>query len=100
VTYGSHEGQEWAQVSVCNDGPVMNPDHLEELFEPFERGSHTRRGSSASVQAGLGLGLAIVRAVALAHDGHAHATARPGGGLTVIIRIPRLPEQHNPRAAR
>jgi signal transduction histidine kinase len=98
ITYGSHPSQEWAQVSVSNDGPVMNPDHMDELFEPFERGSHSRRGSSASVQAGLGLGLAIVRAVALAHDGHTHATARPGGGLTVTIRIP--PDQHTPGATR
>ncbi|MDI5974097.1 HAMP domain-containing sensor histidine kinase [Streptomyces sp. SL13] len=91
--------REWAQVSVSNAGPVLDPDHVEELFEPFERGVHTRRSTSATVPDGVGLGLSIVRAVALAHDGHAQVAARPEGGLTVTLRVPRAPDQHATGAA-
>ncbi len=92
--------REWAQVTVSNDGPFLDPDHLDELFEPFERGAHTRRGTSTSVPDGAGLGLSIVKAVALSHDGHATATARPGGGLTATLRIPHPPGQPDAETAR
>ncbi len=97
----------WAQVSVTNDGPVIDPDRVDELFEPFERGVLTRRAGGSSAPGGVGMGLSIVRAVALAHGGHAGATARAGGGLTVTIRVPALADgtpsgprvEHPPRIA-
>lgn len=92
-------GGKWAQVSVTNDGPVIDPDRVDELFEPFERGALPRRAAGSSAPGGVGMGLSIVRAVALAHGGHASATARADGGLTVTIRVPGLPGQHADGAA-
>ncbi len=81
----------WAQVSVSNDGPVLEPEGLEELFEPFERGRHSRRNPGTAGPEGAGLGLSIVRAISLAHNGHVRVAARPDGGLTVTVRLPALP---------
>ncbi|HEX4703284.1 MAG TPA: HAMP domain-containing sensor histidine kinase [Pseudonocardiaceae bacterium] len=76
----------WAELTVASDGPHLDPARVCELFEPFHRGQHTRRGRDAAD--GAGLGLSIVRAVAVAHNGSADATSRPAGGLTVTMRLP------------
>ncbi|HEX5407526.1 MAG TPA: HAMP domain-containing sensor histidine kinase [Pseudonocardiaceae bacterium] len=78
-----------AELTVASDGPMMDPAGLTELFEPFHRGQHTRHGTNAPH--GAGLGLSIVRAVAVAHSGHAEAASRTTGGLTVTLRLPGRP---------
>ncbi|MFJ2958716.1 sensor histidine kinase [Streptomyces sp. NPDC087270] len=78
-----------ARLTVVNDGPALRPDHVEKLFEPFNRGDRTRRRSGPrDLPDGTGLGLSIVRAVARAHSGSATATARTEGGLSVTLRLP------------
>jgi len=71
-------------LRVLNSGPVVPPDRLDDLFEPFRRleGERTAEGQ------GLGLGLSIVRAIALAHDAELAATAPPEGGLELNLRFP------------
>ncbi|WP_018505519.1 sensor histidine kinase [Parafrankia discariae] len=73
-----------ARVTVGNTGPVVPPDQVERLFEPFQQlgGQRVRRA------AGHGLGLAIVRAVAGAHGATLTARARPDGGLDIEILFP------------
>ena len=73
-----------ARLSVESTGPVIHPDEVEHLFEPFRRS-----GTARTARTGAGLGLAIVRAVAQVHGGTATATARPTGGLTVTVDLPR-----------
>jgi signal transduction histidine kinase len=86
-TAWTHDG--WVELTVRNDGATVLPERLEELFEPFHRGVHTRRSSSrAQSPDGVGLGLSIVRAVAEAHGGEVTARPRPGGGLTLTLRLP------------
>jgi signal transduction histidine kinase len=72
-----------ALLTVANSGPVIPPEQVEELFQPFQRGNGARRARGS-----VGLGLAIVRSVAAAHDGEVAAAANPNGGLTVTVRIP------------
>jgi two-component system sensor histidine kinase VanS len=82
-------GPDRVELTVSNDGPVLAPGKVEDLFEPFHRGAHTRhRTGSANAPDGTGLGLSIVRAVARAHGGEATAQARTDGGLTVTLRLP------------
>ena len=57
---------------------------MEELFEPFRRGPVDRTADTP----GSGLGLSIVRAVVHAHGGTVVAEPVPGGGLTVVVRLP------------
>jgi signal transduction histidine kinase len=73
-----------ARLAVESSGPVVPPDQVAGLFEPFRR-----HGTARTARAGAGLGLAIVRAVAQVHGGTATAVARPTGGLTVTVDLPR-----------
>ena len=93
IRYNVAGGQAWvsctatpegAQVRVANTGPIVDADRLDELFEPFRRG--TRRVGTPD---GNGLGQSIVRAVAAAHGGSAFARTRDGGGLLVVASLPR-----------
>ena len=68
---------------VSSSGQQVDAERVAELFEPFRRGGVARTGRS-----GAGLGLSIVRAVVAAHGGDARSEAVPGGGLTVMVRLP------------
>ena len=91
---GQSDGR--AFVQVANGGPAIPPDQVESLFEPFHRldgrvaGRVAGRGAGRGAPAvrGAGLGLSIVRSVARAHGGPAHATALPNGGLEVTVWLP------------
>ncbi len=73
-----------ARLAVESSGPVVPPEEVAALFEPFRR-----HGTARTSRQGAGLGLAIVRAVAQVHGGTATALARPTGGLTVTVDLPR-----------
>lgn len=82
---------EHASLTVANSGPAVPADEVDGLFEPFRRLASTDRlteSGPAPPGRGAGLGLSIVRSVAKAHHGRVHAHPRPGGGLTVEVRIP------------
>jgi signal transduction histidine kinase len=75
-----------AVLRVANGGPVIDPDEVEELFEPFHRGGGERTGTDRH----HGLGLSIARAIVRAHDGEITAAPQPGGGLVVTVRLPAI----------
>lgn len=75
---------ESAELYVSSGGPEIAPERVEELFEPFRRGPVDRTADTP----GSGLGLSIVRAVVRAHGGTVTAEPVPGGGLTVVVRLP------------
>ncbi|KQX55811.1 MULTISPECIES: HAMP domain-containing sensor histidine kinase [unclassified Streptomyces] len=79
VTTGTAAGL--AFVEVGNTGPVVGPDEVPALFEPFQRGRERRSDGS-------GLGLAVVRAITRSHHGELTAVPRPGGGLVVRVELP------------
>jgi signal transduction histidine kinase len=88
VATGTSDGR--AFVQVANGGQEIPTDQVESLFEPFRR-LHGRVASASAVR-GAGLGLSIVRSVARAHGGDAHAIALAGGGLQVTVRLPARAE--------
>jgi signal transduction histidine kinase len=75
-------------LSVSNTGPVIPPDQVERLFQPFGRLEATRLSRD-----GLGLGLSIVTAIAAAHDADLRARPLHGGGLEVEIHFPQVPDE-------
>jgi signal transduction histidine kinase len=69
---------------VTNTGPVVAPDQVDGLFEPFRR----RSGDRLDHGGGVGLGLTIARSIVVAHGGRIKAMANPsGGGLTVDVTL-------------
>lgn len=81
IRTGTHQG--WSIVEVANTGKEVNPNMVDQLFEPFHRGESQR-----TERRGAGLGLSIVRAVAHTHGGGATAWPNPGGGLVVRAWFP------------
>jgi signal transduction histidine kinase len=80
-----------AQLTIENTGAVVPPYTVDSLFEPFRRQPSAERladSADGSLSRGAGLGLSIVRSVARAHGGEAHAAPRTGGGLIVKIDLP------------
>jgi signal transduction histidine kinase len=71
-------------LSVTNTGPVVGPEAVPRLFEPFRRLSADRMDHGG----GSGLGLTIARSIAQAHDGTICAAAQATGGLRVDVVLP------------
>jgi signal transduction histidine kinase len=81
VATGSRDGQ--AMISVSNTGPVVPPEQVARLLEPFQRLDRSARDDGHH-----GLGLSIAHAIALAHGGTLSALPRQGGGLVVRAAFP------------
>lgn len=71
-------------LTVANSGPVIPPEVVPGLFEPFRRLSGERLDHGG----GVGLGLTIARSIVAAHRGAISARANPGGGLVVDVHLP------------
>jgi two-component system OmpR family sensor kinase len=72
-------------VIVSDEGPGIDPEQLEHVFDRFYRADTTR----SRQQGGTGLGLSIVAAVAASHGGLVTAESDLGVGTQVIVTIPR-----------
>jgi signal transduction histidine kinase len=72
------------QFVVENSGPVLAPNQVVQLTQPFRRIGAERTGSAN----GAGLGLAIVSSIAEAHGGRLDLEALGRGGLRVAITLP------------
>jgi two-component system OmpR family sensor kinase len=75
---------EYAVVEIADEGPGLDDEQLEHIFERFYRTDSSRARASG----GVGLGLSIVDAVMRAHGGRASATSQPGKGTTVRLELP------------
>jgi signal transduction histidine kinase len=71
-------------LRVANSGPVVAPETVERLFEPFRRLGAERVADNGH----YGLGLSIARAIATAHDATITVDAPPDGGLVVTVGFP------------
>ena len=76
-----------ATIRVRNTGPVIPPEQLGRLFQPFGRAD----GERIRHTGGHGLGLAIVQAIARAHGATLTPRAQPEGGLDVEVTFPGKP---------
>ena len=72
-----------AVITVADDGPGIDPELRDTLFERFARGDSSRSRRAGST----GLGLAIVRAVVEAHHGSVEVESAPGRTV-FTVRLP------------
>jgi signal transduction histidine kinase len=73
-----------AMLTVSNTGPLVPPDQVNRLLEPFQRAAPDRTASPN----GLGLGLSIVADIAEAHGASLDVRPLPEGGLSVAVSFP------------
>ena len=85
ICVGTGTGTDTARLVVENSGPVLDPDRVGELAQPFRRAVPDRTGADGT---GVGLGLSIVAAIAATHHGTLDLHARPDGGLRVTVTLP------------
>jgi two-component system, OmpR family, sensor kinase len=81
--------------AVEDDGPGIDPDQREHVFDRFHRTDIARDRASG----GTGLGLAIVRAIAEAHGGRVIAAASAEGGARLVLELPGFVGGRGPSAA-
>jgi two-component system sensor histidine kinase KdpD len=75
--------REGLRVTVTDQGPGLDADELEHLFERFFRGRTARH-----LVPGTGMGLAITRGLLSAVGGRVWAENAPGGGARFTIVVP------------
>jgi PAS domain S-box-containing protein len=71
-----------ARLQVRDQGIGIAPEHLERIFERFERAVAPGRFG------GMGLGLYICRQIVEAHGGTIRAASRSGQGATFTVTLP------------
>ena len=69
------------ELRVVDTGPGLSDDLKEHMFEPFQRLGDT-------APEGLGLGPAVAQGLATAVHAELMAEDTPGGGLTMVLRVP------------
>ena len=88
----AHVLPDTVEVMVVDRGPGIPPEERDRMFEPFQRLDDTGSG-------GLGLGLAVARGLTEALGGTLSAEDTPGGGLTMVLSLPRAGTATEARAA-
>jgi two-component system, NtrC family, sensor histidine kinase PilS len=73
------------EISFDDEGEGISPDKISRIFEPF----------FSEKESGVGMGLAVCLRIMTAHNGTIHAAARPGGGTSMIVRLPLAPAIKN-----
>jgi signal transduction histidine kinase len=86
-------------IRICDAGPGIPEDQLEQVFEPFFRLESSRNRDTG----GAGLGLSIARDIAQAHGGSLRLANRAAGGLEATLILPRTwtagaPQAESPTA--
>ena len=65
-------------IQFRDDGPGMEPDVIEKVFDPF----------FSTREEGTGLGLTIVHRIVDEHHGHIEVDSTPGEGTVFTVHLP------------
>ena len=76
------DGRRFGELHIVDHGQGVPAAAVEGMFQPFQR------LDDAPVGLGMGLGLAVAKGFTEAMGGQLLAEPTPGGGLTMVIRLP------------
>jgi two-component system sensor histidine kinase KdpD len=76
------EGRPCGELRIVDHGQGVPAANVVSMFEPFQRLDDAPDGL------GIGLGLAVAKGFTEAMGGQLAAEPTPGGGLTMVIRLP------------
>lgn len=82
------------RIVVSDNGPGIEPDIVETMFEPFTQG----RITLDRAQGGLGVGLSIVKKLVELHGGTVHVATSPRG-TAFTVSLPYSPPVSTPSSA-
>lgn len=74
-------------VKIRDHGPGISDEDAEKIFQRFYRADTSRDRDTG----GSGLGLAIVAGIISQHNGSVRHEPTPGGGATMVVRLPFEP---------
>ena len=83
VTVAGGEEEGVVAVRIADTGRGIAPEHLERLFNPFDR-----LGAEQSAIEGTGLGLALSKLMAEAMNGRLEVESEVGVGSTFVLELP------------
>ena len=83
ISAGMEKAEVW--IRVQDTGVGIPPEEQARIFEPFYRGSSSRRFPQ-----GMGLGLSIARDLLVAHGGRIEVKSAPGVGSTFTLWLPTM----------
>jgi len=75
------EEKDYVVISIEDNGPGINPEHIGRIFEPF----FTTKG----VGEGVGMGLAVAHDIVRKHDGYIEVKSKLNEGTQFILRFPK-----------
>ncbi|HZZ83260.1 MAG TPA: ATP-binding protein [Anaeromyxobacteraceae bacterium] len=80
VTTRPQQAARQVELTFCDTGPGIRPEHMAKIFDPF----------FTTKESGTGLGLSVVYGIVQRHRGHVEVTSEVGKGTCIVIRLPAM----------
>src|SRR5690606_22353881 len=85
VTVGEDGKAGGVLITVSDEGPGVEADALEDIFELF----HVADSTADATVPSSGVGLSLAKEIVMLHEGNISAANNPGGGLSVNVWLPQ-----------
>jgi signal transduction histidine kinase len=89
ITLRAHGEPDAVLIQVMNQGSVIPPDVLQDIFNPLVQFRSEDPTAPAPLSTSLGLGLFIAREIVVAHGGHLRVESSHAAGTVFSIELPR-----------